>query len=42
MYTDHPYYTHQLEGPQQPEGMQRVSSEVFRVLQVPITGETHA
>lgn len=35
MYTEHPYYTHQLEGPQQPGEIQRVASEVFRVLQVP-------
>lgn len=40
--TEHPYYTHQLEAPQQPGGLQRVASEVFRVLQVPITGKTHA
>lgn len=35
-YMEHPYYTHQLEAPQRPGGIQRVASEVFRVLQVPI------
>lgn len=42
MYTEHPYYTHQLEAPQQLEGIQRAAREVFRVLQVSITEETHA
>lgn len=42
MYTEHPYYTHQLEAPQQPGGIPRVASEVFRVPQVPIKGKRHA
>lgn len=40
MYTKHPYYTHHLEAPQQPGGIQRVESEVFRMLQVLIIGQT--
>ena len=37
---EHPYYTHQLEAPQQPEGIQRITNEVFRVLQATISGKT--
>lgn len=38
--TEHPYYTHQSEAPQQPGGIWRAAREVFRVLQVPIAGKT--